>query len=479
MKHSYRPNQIPRRRATKDGQAALQTQTIQPSVLQQALEHPQATRPETMLQLQRLYGNRAVGQLIARQRAEAANTPSSAQPVLGLPPVQQTGRIERVIDMKFMANVGLVAGQTNTRNATYKKIRDMFDQYQKVSKKANKIESNVNKIVDYQKLIKEEYELLKKMKSYSKIWINVHTKLVPVEEQRPNAKKTQDLTVLLNQIEREIKDPKFDGAKSDKYLEKISEYKKSVKSSYIETSSQSLTLNNYELALNIQEKKNIGGMRHMLGEADMDEETLVKKFDDHVAALKPRVEALYKLSPAERAAIRTYTNQQFSLMNPLMAGNEEWFASNLKEHGFEGELANPERAKKSNKKINKMTQLGMSKLPNWQQDRPLYRGETFSTEEARNIASERKKTYHHFVSTSLGTKIPESYARSKRSKERSVGIVWHITQSKNGKNIIDLSVNSGEQEILFPANTTFYVDDIISQKKDSGGIIKELKVHEG
>jgi hypothetical protein len=44
---------------------ASQSQHFDPGALQQAVQNPRAARPETILQLQRLYGNRAVSQMIA------------------------------------------------------------------------------------------------------------------------------------------------------------------------------------------------------------------------------------------------------------------------------------------------------------------------------------------------------------------------------------------------------------------------------
>jgi hypothetical protein len=52
---------------------ASQSQYLDPSALQQAAQNPRAARPETILQLQRLYGNRAVGQMIATADKRAAD----------------------------------------------------------------------------------------------------------------------------------------------------------------------------------------------------------------------------------------------------------------------------------------------------------------------------------------------------------------------------------------------------------------------
>jgi hypothetical protein len=167
------------------------------------------------------------------------------------------------------------------------------------------------------------------------------------------------------------------------------------------------------------------------------------------------------------------------MINPIVAGNMEWFKCVLSSEGSKSEQADPEKVKKITKKTGKMTQSGLNKLHNWTQDQQhIYRGDTFSKEEGQKLTAGNKKTYPHFVSVSEKATIPRIFVDANRKKERPIGIVWHITKSEHGKNVASLSENAGEKEILFPPNTTFQIDKVISEKQDDKGTIKELEAHE-
>jgi hypothetical protein len=137
-KQRHRPNQAQANKATKNHRTsgkkqhpapqgvAHQTHPLQPSLLQHALENLQTARPETILQLQRLYGNQAVGQLLAQQ----GNAPSSPQPALGSSPTA----IQREInDFKFTGKVGAKAELFSERNKAYKAIKKTFEKYKEVA----------------------------------------------------------------------------------------------------------------------------------------------------------------------------------------------------------------------------------------------------------------------------------------------------------------------------------------------------------
>lgn len=52
-------------------QESVQSQALHPSVLQRAIANPRAVTPETILQLQQLYGNRAVEQLLGQEASDS------------------------------------------------------------------------------------------------------------------------------------------------------------------------------------------------------------------------------------------------------------------------------------------------------------------------------------------------------------------------------------------------------------------------
>jgi hypothetical protein len=70
--------------------AEFQRSTIHPCVLQRAIKDPHAARPETILQLQRLYGNKTMSRMLAaadRRAAFTVDIPVGVQPKLTVGPV--------------------------------------------------------------------------------------------------------------------------------------------------------------------------------------------------------------------------------------------------------------------------------------------------------------------------------------------------------------------------------------------------------
>jgi hypothetical protein len=270
------------------------------------------------------------------------------------------------------------------------------------------------------------------------------------------------------QAKKDLDDPKFAAqVKSDKQVEKLKAYKyKIVKHEYDKLFTARSQKNNWITAPEDRQKEQ--------------KERQKKK----IADLKK-----LNLTQAERLAITSYTNENYATINSAISGDAKWLEEiissrneKLKAWGDKLLDASPQGMKDAmaeNKKIAKLAQAGLNKLPDLQQDQTLYRGDTFSKEEGQKLTAGNKKTYPHFVSVSEETEIPELYASRKRSVERPVGIVWHITKSQHGKNVASLSANETEKEILFPPNTTFQIDKVLSEKTDDKGIIRELEVHEG
>jgi len=389
--------------------------------------------------------------------------------------VQQTGSIQRMVDINFMASVGFLAANTSPRNKLYKKIRERYTEYQKISKDAEKIGKKANKADEHGKLIREEYNLLKLLKQDSKKWLLIH------QDQLPDAAKTGDLEALLRGIEKELPDPKFAAIKSENYLEKMVEYKNKANNAYVDQYGSVISDERAHIAaLRAQSEKDVSFAKHLLGEFDNPDESFANispRLEIHIAKLKQKIDMLNKLTPAQRAAIRTYTNHQYKLINPVVAKNQDWFEGSLKGDLFKGDREDPENTLKANKKIGKMAISGLKNLPNWKQDQDIYRGETLTQAEGDHLKAGGKKNYPHFVSVSLGKTVPIGMMNGNATPQRPVKVLWIIKASKNGKNIADLSKVESEKEILFAPNTTFQIVKTPPATKDIGAV-KEVLLEE-
>ena len=176
------------------------------------------------------------------------------------------------------------------------------------------------------------------------------------------------------------------------------------------------------------------------------------------------------LLPAERAAIRYYTDRGFQQMNPALADNKEWFKSGLEKWNsdvpahaqvpFDDDSIS--KAMRNNRRIADMTAAGMRKLPNWKHNQDLYRGETMSDEEVDALKGDRRRRFPHFVSTSMKTTVPHRMKNANVSAARPNRVLYIIKQSSGGKDVTWLSGIS-EDEVLFLPGTVFNVTAVDEQ----------------
>lgn len=191
-----------------------------------------------------------------------------------------------------------------------------------------------------------------------------------------------------------------------------------------------------------------------------------------------RYESLKKLglTKSEIGALYSYTGEQFVLMNPAMAGDRGWLKSNMSKLKKNTSDETLDKAIETNLEIAKYAGSGLEKLPNWEQDRTIYRGETMPIAEGEALVPGVRKTFPHFVSTSMELMTPKGMIRQNASAERPYKVLYHITKThKPGKDVSDVAKSgASEAEILFPGNTTFAVYKVL--KEDKADHYKEVEV---
>lgn len=182
------------------------------------------------------------------------------------------------------------------------------------------------------------------------------------------------------------------------------------------------------------------------------------------------------LTKSELGALYGYTGEQYLLMNPAMSGSRDWLKANMKKLGKSTSEDSLDKAMATNLEIARYTGSGLEKLPPWKQDRTIYRGETLSEEEGESLQPGARKTYPHFVSTSMELMTPKGMINQNASAERPYKVLYHITKThKPGKDVSAVAKSgAGEAEILFPANTTFAVYKVL--KDDKANHYKEVEV---
>lgn len=170
----------------------------------------------------------------------------------------------------------------------------------------------------------------------------------------------------------------------------------------------------------------------------------------------------------EVKAIGAYTDDQFRLMNPTGAGGGGWLTSQMAKKGKQTDEPSVAKALEVNKAINEVATTGLRKLPPWKQDRTIFRGETFPSEEAMKFEKGFVKTYPHFVSTSQAVEVARTQANDNKDDARPIKVIWHIMESSGGRDIMELSTTT-EKEILFPPGTKF---TILGMQKTRRGLAK-------
>jgi hypothetical protein len=439
-------------------------QPIDPSVLQRAVENPTLAQPETILQLQRLYGNRTVSQLMTRLGSDQTNAPAGgsspeviqaklrvntpgdqheqeanqvADQVMKMPDMQreriqekahapqQTGQIQRLVDFNFSAKVGVLAGLTKQHDIEFQTIMNAYKKYKK------------------SKTTAEEYNRLKTLITIAQDW------LFKYAEKYEGSRKYNDLKRLLAACKAEL--PQVE------YMYKMEtggfEYLTATGSS---------------------------AHRH-----DEKEQTFAKQHD---------------LTKAELTAIKVYTAGDYDYINPTFAENERWLEAKIKKlagptisniGGKQMQFPSQWQSKQWRGKVEKegatsgqkkqikqearehgeMTKQGLDKLPNW--GGLVYRGMGLPDNQIKQEYQKGKTvTYSTFTSTTDEPKTAKNFAADNTTGGK-VGIFFTIKVTK-GKDITMFSEVKSESEILLPPGATFTVDNI--RPPDNGNNFYQIKL---
>ena len=385
-----------KKRQPTTGSVANHPPIVQPSVLKNALENPATARPETILQLQRLYGNRVTNRLLPRQ----------------------TGPIQRKIDFNFTAHVGLVAGSYKPHDILFDKIKKAYKAYKKT------------------KTLNEEIELVYKMDKLCHLWLTDHS------AKHQGEPKDKDVKRLRPALSQEI-----DTLYMKKHKSEAEPF-------------QWLT---------------------MWGKAGPK-----PGFSKEQRAGEKKFREEYGLSEAELSAIKVYTGGDYDYINPIKANNEGWLEAKIKklttttdekgkmlegsDFGWQEKLGEGGSANKKQKEEIKFEGKlhadigikGLKKLPNWQGD--SFRGLGLPANEFKETYKiGHVVTFPAFSSTSLVKGVSENFAR-RNTTGGKVGIL-QILAVTVGKDIDQVSLISGEKEILLLPGAEFKVVNIQPPKK--------------
>lgn len=183
------------------------------------------------------------------------------------------------------------------------------------------------------------------------------------------------------------------------------------------------------------------------------------------------------MTSKEVKALWAYTVAQYKLMNPSLAGDKKWLSGSMTRAGKDVNEAKISQAMLINNAISAVALQAINKLQPWQQGGTLiYRGESVSEKEFKELKLGFKRKFPHFVSTSRKESIANREARFNASQnaERSYVVLYVIKASTTGRDIAQFSESPDEVEILFPPSTVFKVTEVV--KEDASTKYKKLEV---
>lgn len=408
--------------------------------LQRAIASPHSASPQQLLQLQRQYGNRAVERCIRGAQAERDAQPGGNEAARD---GTVGGPIQRKFSFEFTANVGqraLLSGQLKSglgkrddHNTAYAHIMDAYKRY------ANAPDA------------KQELVHLHTMNALCKNYVATHAD--------KNYKKTFSVQDLLARCEKELPNAT--------YMARFAEFASGMKG--VQSANKDALMDAHS---------DVFAVRN-------DKEALAEKLQikaDFFGANIAKQILLYGdlLSPAERAAITRYTDAQYMLINPAMAGNEGWLGAQVaKQTDLPPEVANDlTQTMDDNRAIGEMATQALLKLPSWSEG-TVFRGETFQAQEGKALRKEgTTKRWPHLVSTSKNEGVSREFAK-KATAERPVGVLFRFTKHQGGKDIESLSSVSSEKEVLFIPGTGVQVKKLIKKEAlGKGRLFVEVDVEE-
>jgi hypothetical protein len=206
--------------------------------------------------------------------------------------------------------------------------------------------------------------------------------------------------------------------------------------------------------------------------------------DDMVPGRTAKAMNFYKqshLSPAQLTGIQTYTGEDYTYINPAMAGNDNWLKAVALDPGGSfmkvkkkyvqdqaklGQQSSPitrvdndtayqgvkDSIAQQGLTHAKFAKRGLKKLPDWQGQ--LFRGESMDEARFRVFkklqTSGKSYTLSHFWSMSKDRRISEKYVKG------TVPVLF-VADVHSGKDVEDISLHEDEREVILLPGSQFIV----------------------
>jgi hypothetical protein len=193
------------------------------------------------------------------------------------------------------------------------------------------------------------------------------------------------------------------------------------------------------------------------------------------------------VTPAEQAAIKTYTGNDYNLINPATQGSRSWMKAKVadpkldklhkpKDGTFEDTEAEGYVLPGTNKKVTTkhatsgeekwvsslmsegalhaaLATRGLAKMPPY--TRPTYRGEGL----AEAPKKDETLTLANMYSTTKTLSVAEGFMKKTTTADRPIAVLWVYTGG-GGSDVSALSAIQGEGEVLVPAGAKYKVLEV-------------------
>jgi hypothetical protein len=157
------------------------------------------------------------------------------------------------------------------------------------------------------------------------------------------------------------------------------------------------------------------------------------------------------LTPAEAAAIRIFTADDYKYINPTTANNAGWLKSQKSANAYMGAHADKTLIEEGTLHTG-VAMHGLLKLPSY--DKDVFRGASFSEEDFTAQWQQGKElTFNSFASASQERRTAENFAKTTGKPFAVVAVI----KDSGGRDVSSISMVKGEKEVVLLPGSTYVV----------------------